>query len=99
MKKRRLNIELTARDQEHMMAVQRRTGETTAVGAIRAALREAAEKMGLAQRTDLIETLIGIRDTARTGLPPAALSMTEDEWVQHRLNVIAGDLSHLLDEL
>lgn len=42
MDERRLNIVLRPRDQEHMAICRLDTGETTAIGAIRAALREMA---------------------------------------------------------
>jgi DNA-binding MarR family transcriptional regulator len=37
--KRRITIELTEKDQEHIKAIQRETGDTTIIAAIRVALR------------------------------------------------------------
>jgi len=45
MDERRLNIILRIKDQEHIAVIQRDTGETTAVGAIRAALRRMAREI------------------------------------------------------
>ena len=45
MEKRRLNIILRVKDQEHVVIIQRDTGETTVVGAIRAALRKMAREI------------------------------------------------------
>ena len=99
-KDRRLNIVLRPKDQGHIAAIQRDTGETTAVGAIRAALlKMAREADACGPRTNLVETLINVRDTARTGLPPAALNITQAQWDDHRLIAIARALTHLLDEL
>ena len=42
MDKRRLNIELIARDQKHLRIIQLYDGETTVIGVIRIALEEAA---------------------------------------------------------
>ena len=51
------------------------------------------------ERAELALALTNIRDTARAGLPPVALNMTQAQWDDHRLIAIAGALSHLLDEL
>ena len=37
--KRRITIELTPKDQEHIETIQRETGDTTTIAAIRVALR------------------------------------------------------------
>lgn len=45
------------------------------------------------------EKLVELRDLARTGLPPDTYGLTEDQWAQHRLPVIASKLSGILDAL
>ncbi len=39
---------------------------------------------------DYEEALEYIRDLARTGLAPAAMNLTPEQWVQHKLNRIAA---------
>ena len=36
------------------------------------------------------ETMENIRDLARTGLAPDAFNMTQEQWLQHKLNRIAS---------
>jgi hypothetical protein len=46
----------------------------------------------------LRQTLLEIRDLARTGLAPSALNMTEDQWDRHRLNRIAREANAALEK-
>jgi hypothetical protein len=46
----------------------------------------------------LRHTLTEIRDLARTGLPPTALNMTEDQWDRHRLSRIAREANAALEK-
>lgn len=44
------------------------------------------------------ETLRDIRDLARTGLKPDALNLTQEQWLQEKLNRIAGMANRALEE-
>ena len=51
-----------------------------------------------ADLTELKEKLEEIRDLARTGLKPDVYP-TEEDWLRHKCNRIAGDLDRIINEL
>ena len=46
-----------------------------------------------------LRKLLDIRDLLRTGTAPTSWGMTEDEWMQHKINRAAGHLTEIIEDL
>ena len=50
----------------------------------------------MSKQSELLRELVNVRDLLRTGLKPDSLNLTNEEWLQHKINRASRELTEII---